>query len=82
MANQDDFNKVVEIISKHVRREVALKDISMNTNIIEDLDVNSARVVDIILAFEDAFDIEIDDEDAGSIQTIGDAVALVEKLKK
>lgn len=82
MANQNNFSKVVEIILKYVRRDVALKDISMKTNMIQDLDVNSARLVDIILDFEDAFDIEIDDEDAGTIQTIGDAVALVEKLKK
>ena len=39
--------------------------------------MNSARLVDIILDFEDAFDIEVEDEDADAVNTVGDAVQLI-----
>ena len=36
--------------------------------------MNSARLVDVVLAFEDEFDIEIADEDVDTVNTIGDCV--------
>jgi acyl carrier protein len=42
------------------------------------LKVNSARLVDVVLEFEDAFDIEIADEDVDSVETVGNAVELIE----
>lgn len=71
------YSNVVSIISKHARNEEALKSLSMDTHILNDLKVNSARLVDIVLDFEDKFDMEISDDDADRINTIGDAVELV-----
>ncbi len=71
------YSNVVSIISKHARNEDALKSLSMDTHILNDLKVNSARLVDIVLDFEDKFDMEISDDDADRINTIGDAVELV-----
>lgn len=71
------YNDVVAIISKHARNEEALKSLSNETHILNDLKVNSARLVDIVLDFEDKFDMEISDDDADRINTIGDAVNLV-----
>ena len=42
------------------------------THILDELKVNSARLVDVVLAFEDEFDIEIADEDVDSVKTVGD----------
>ena len=50
----------------------------MDTNILDDLKVNSARLVDVVLEFEDAFDIEIADDDVDTVETVGDAVTLIE----
>ena len=50
---------------------------SDSTNILNDLKVNSARRVDIIIKCEDVYDISIDDDDADKIRTIGDAVAVI-----
>ena len=47
------------------------------THILNDLKVNSARLVDIIIKCEDTFGIEIDDEDADKIRTIGDAIGII-----
>jgi acyl carrier protein len=53
----------------------------METSILEDLKVNSARLVDVVIAFEDDFDIEIADEDVDSVNTVGDAVNLIVSKK-
>ena len=69
--------KIVEIIGTYAKDKDALAGASDETNILDDLKVNSARLVDVILDFEDAFDIEVEDEDADSVNTIGDAVELI-----
>ena len=48
--------------------------VSEETNILDDLKVNSARLVDVVLAFEDEFDIEIDDDEVDSVNSVGDCV--------
>ncbi|SME95929.1 phosphopantetheine-binding protein [Pseudobacteriovorax antillogorgiicola] len=80
MENQKIYDDVVKIISKHAKNQEALASLNQDTHILNDLQVNSARLVDIILDFEDAFDLEIEDDDADEINTIGDAVQLVQKL--
>ena len=78
MTKTDIFEKVVEILKRYTKNETALEGVSAETNILEDLRVNSARLVDVILDFEDAFNIEIADDDADSVTTIGDALQLIE----
>ncbi len=79
METQEIFNKVIEIIKEFVKDQDRLENVKMETTIIEDLKVNSARLVDIIIQAEDTFDIEIDDDEADQIMTVGDAVTIVEK---
>jgi acyl carrier protein len=72
---QEIFNKVVGLINPFAKQQdVEMKN---DTKILEDLGVNSARLVDIVIAFEDEFGIEVDDEAADQIMTIGDAVKLI-----
>jgi acyl carrier protein len=68
---------VVKILTPWVKNEGALQGVSLQTNILDDLKVNSARLVDVVIAFEDEFDIEIDDEDVDTVNTVGDAVRLI-----
>jgi acyl carrier protein len=77
MTEKEIFAKVVEIIRPFVKNQEALESVGESTNILQDLQVNSARLVDIILDFEDAFDIEVEDEDADAVNTVGDAVQLI-----
>ena len=73
--------RVVKILTPYVKNQDALANLSHETNILEDLKVNSARLVDVVLAFEDEFDIEIADEDVDEVNTVGDCVRLIgEKL--
>ncbi len=69
--------RVVKILTPYVKDQEALASVSPTTNLLEDLKVNSARLVDVVLAFEDEFDIEIADEDVDTVNTIGDCVTLI-----
>ncbi|MEO8849788.1 MAG: acyl carrier protein [Casimicrobiaceae bacterium] len=72
--------RVIALITPYVKNRDALAGINKDTTFITDLGVNSARLVDIVLAFEDEFDIEVSDDAADSIATVGDAVALIGRL--
>ena len=43
-----------------------------------DLNINSANLVDIVLDVEDAFDIRLENEDMENMQTVNDAVAIID----
>ena len=72
------FDRVVKILTPYVKNQEALEGASLATHILDDLKVNSARLVDVVLEFEDVFDIEIDDDDVDKVETVGNAVELIE----
>lgn len=74
MDRQQIAEDVKAVIKNYVKDPKLMETAGMETSILDDLKVNSARLVDIIIQFEDTFDIEIDDDDADGIRTIGDAV--------
>jgi len=78
MGGNEVFETVVKILTPYVKNQAALDSVSSTTHILDDLKVNSARLVDVVLEFEDAFDIEIADEDVDSVETVGDAVKLIQ----
>lgn len=78
MTREEIFSKVVEIVAPFAKDEEALENVSEDTDILQDLRVNSARLVDVILDFEDEFDIEVEDEAADAVDTVGDAIDLIE----
>lgn len=77
MERKEVFQKVLEIVKPFVKNQEAYKSASDSTRFIEDLKINSARLVDIVLAFEDEFAFPISDDEAESIQTVGSAVDLI-----
>ena len=54
--------------------------ITMDTDLVEDLGADSLDVVDLVMSLEEEFDIEIPDEDAEGIRTVGDVVHYIENL--
>jgi acyl carrier protein len=60
----------------------ALASVAMETSILKDLKINSARLVDVVLEIEDAFGIEVADEEADKVRTVGDAVNLIVSREK
>ena len=71
------FDQLVTLIKPFAKNQDALAAATMETSILADLKVNSARLVDIILAIEDAFDVQVSDDDADKVKTIGDGVRLI-----
>ena len=67
----------IDLIQPFVREATAAGNINDDTRLIEDLKVNSARLVDIILETEDRFGIAIDDYSADGMRTVGDAVNVI-----
>ena len=53
--------------------------INENSSFIDDLGADSLDIVELIMAFEEEFDVEIPDEDAEKIKTVGDAVKYLSK---
>jgi acyl carrier protein len=79
VSEKELFDKVVEILTPYAKNQAALAKVEPGTSILEDLKVNSARLVDVVLAFEDEFDIEIADEDVDSVETVQDCVSLIQQ---
>jgi acyl carrier protein len=82
MEQQQVFEKVVSILKPFVKAPEALANVGMESFIVKDLKVNSARLVDVVLEMEDTFGIAIKDEDADKVKTVGDAVKLIVASKK
>ena len=77
MKEDEVEKKVVKIISETA--EVPEKKIKLDSNIMNDLELESLDVVDLVTAFEEAFGVEIEDNDVKKFQTVGD---IVDYLKK
>lgn len=72
------ISKVIEIVKPYARNSEKLLTINPETKILEELQINSARLVDIIISIEDEFNIEVEDEAASKIVTVGDAIKYIE----
>lgn len=77
MQEQEIIEKLTTVIKTYVEDKEALDKITPETHLINDLNINSAHLVDIILDTEEAFDIEIDDESAEQMLTVKAAVDIV-----
>ena len=69
------FDKVKEIIIEQ------LQEVTLDTNLMKDLSADSLDAVEIIMAIEDEYGIEIPDEEAEKFQTVRDLVKYVEDNK-
>lgn len=70
------FEKVREILCDQL--EIDPEDVTLDTNIVDDLGADSLDLVDFVMSLEDEFDKEIPDEDIEHIKTIGDIVSYIE----
>ena len=60
---------------------VGEEEVSLSASFIDDLGADSLDTVELVMALEEAFDIEIPDEAAEGIATVGDAVKFIEEKK-
>jgi acyl carrier protein len=63
MKNEELIIKLKAIVAPYIQNEDAFKNLSEDTDFVNDLQINSANLVDIILDIEDEFDIRLENED-------------------
>ncbi|MGX9133632.1 acyl carrier protein [Rummeliibacillus sp. JY-2-4R] len=71
---------VIERVTKVVvdRLGVDESEVKLEASFRDDLGADSLDVVELVMEFEEEFDLQIDDEDAEKIATVGDAVSFIE----
>ena len=82
MSHHEEHTDTVELRVKAIIVEnlsVEGSEIDNTSSFIDDLGADSLDVVELVMAFEEAFDIDIPDNDAEKIQTLGDAVVYVKE---
>jgi acyl carrier protein len=72
--------KVIEIVSEQMGVDKA--EISRDTSFINDLNADSLDTVELVMEFEDEFDMSIPDEEAEKIQTVGAAIDYIVSVSK
>ena len=77
--SQEILEKVCSIVSEQLSVEAG--EVKSDSNFQNDLGADSLDTVELVMALEEAYDIEITDEAAQGIATVGDAVKLIEEKK-
>lgn len=72
---EDILLKVRKIVAEQL--SVDIDSVVPEADFIKELDADSLDVVELVMAFEEAFDIEIEDDDASQISTVGDAIKFI-----
>ena len=82
MTNEELISALKKLVKPYVQNEEAFENLGENTDFINDLKINSANLVDIVLDIEDEFDIEIDNESMEQMLNVKDVMAIISsKLK-
>lgn len=73
-----EFERIKEIISEQLG--VAEDSITMDTSFVDDLGADSLDLVELVMALEEEFDVEMPDNDVENIKTVSDAVSFLKAI--
>ncbi|HHD81378.1 MAG TPA: acyl carrier protein [Campylobacterales bacterium] len=73
------FDEVKEVVVEQLN--VSPDEVKEESKFVEDLGADSLDVVELVMALEEKFDIEIPDEDAENITTVADAIKCIENIQ-
>ena len=79
MDREQAFEQLKNIVKPYVQDQAAFESISEETDFINDLKINSANLVDVILDIEEKFDIIIDNEAMKQMVNVKEAIAIIER---
>jgi acyl carrier protein len=77
MTDTDIYSRVKDILQQVVFKSVCLDNVTPDSRLLEDLDIDSARLVDLVLNLEDEFSIRIEDNQIEKLKKCQDLVILV-----
>ncbi len=80
VSTEEIKDKVVKIVSEQMGVEKS--EITLETSFVNDLNADSLDTVELVMEFEDAFEMSIPDEEAEKIQTVGHAVNYICKAQE
>jgi acyl carrier protein len=72
------IDKLKEVVKPYVQDQEAFDNLTEETDFINDLKVNSANLIDIVLDVEDVFDIEIDNESMEQMLNVKKAIEIIQ----
>lgn len=78
MNKEERYKELLKIVTVYLPEDVSADDIKKESHFINELNINSANLVDIILDVEDTFDILLENDDMDQMQTVEDALAIID----
>ena len=78
MIDNNRYESLRDIIKIYLPEDVEASDITEDSHFVNELNINSAHLVDIVLDVEDAFDIRLENEDMDQMQTVKDALQIID----
>jgi acyl carrier protein len=69
--------QVISIVAEHL--QVPLEEITRESSFVDDLKADSLDIVELVMGFEDEFNIKIPDDDYDKIRTVGDAIDYIQE---
>ena len=79
MTKEEIILKLTTLVKPYVQNEEGFKNMSEDTDFINDLEINSANLVDIILDVEDEFNIEIDNDSMEKMLSVKATVVVIQE---
>jgi acyl carrier protein len=77
MSKEELISALKKIVKPYIQDEIAFENLSENTDFINDLKINSANLVDVILDVEDEFNIEIDNDAMEKMLSVKAAIEII-----
>lgn len=84
MATSDKTKEIVERVKQIISEQLGVEEgeVTPSASFVDDLGADSLDTVELVMALEEAFDLEIPDEAAEKIRTVQDAIDYIEKHSK
>lgn len=79
MTSEEIYNQLQPIIATYLPEDVSAENINMDADLTQELNINSAHLVDVILDVEDVFDIELSNSDMEKLRTVNDAITIIQE---
>ena len=79
MKDGSRYEELLSIITPYLPEDVEAGQVTPSSHFVEELNINSAHLVDIVLDVEDKYDIILENEDMDQMQTVDKAIDLIEK---